>query len=73
MVVLIDNFFQENQHCFHYLDADILTWKRQFANQSLRDQNMMSNSSEDLSQLLEQMPYQFENFGNEYGDMEDGQ
>lgn len=56
---------------FH-LDADLLAWKRQFANISLRDQSALSNSAEDLTQLDDRIPYPFEVFGQNYDEMEDG-
>jgi hypothetical protein len=32
----------------------------------------MSNSADDLSQLVDHIPYQFENFGQDYNDIDDG-
>ncbi|CAF0929596.1 unnamed protein product [Rotaria sp. Silwood1] len=55
----------------HLDDADLLAWKRQYANIGLREKNTMSNSADDLSQLIDQIPYQFEVFGQDYNDMED--
>ena len=57
---------------FFFLDADLLAWKRQFANISLREQSALSNSAEDLTQLDDRIPYQFEVFGQTYDDMDDG-
>ena len=54
------------------LDADLLAWKRQYANIGLREQNIMSNSADDLSQLIDRIPYQFEVFGQDYNDPDDG-
>lgn len=56
-----------------HLDADLLAWKRQYANISLREQNMMSNSAEDLTQLIDRNSYQFESFSHDYNDMDDGE
>ncbi|CAF0758736.1 unnamed protein product [Didymodactylos carnosus] len=53
----------------HLDDADLLTWKRQYANIGLREQNMLSNSAEDLSQL-DRIPFQYGIYGNEYNDMD---
>lgn len=50
----------------------MLTWKRQYANIGLREKNTLSNSADDLSQLDDRMPYQFEVLGQDYNDMEDG-
>jgi hypothetical protein len=32
----------------------------------------MSNSADDLSQLDDRLPYQFEGFGQDYNDIDDG-
>lgn len=54
---------------FH-LDADLLAWKRQYMNIALREQNVMSNSADDLTQLIEHVPLTSLNQG--YDDGEDG-
>ncbi|CAF0810217.1 unnamed protein product [Rotaria sordida] len=55
----------------HLDDADLLAWKRQYANISLREKNAMSNSADDLSQIIDHIPYQFEVFDQDYNDMDD--
>jgi len=50
---------------------DILSLKRQYANLDLFEQSTLSNSAEDLSQL-ERHPYQFEIFGQDQNDIDDG-
>ncbi|CAF3345726.1 unnamed protein product [Rotaria socialis] len=55
----------------HLDDADLLAWKRQYANIGLREKNTISNSADDLSQLDDRLSYQFEVFGQDYNDMED--
>ncbi|CAF2342817.1 unnamed protein product [Rotaria sp. Silwood2] len=55
----------------HLDDADLLAWKRQYANIGLREKNTMSNSADDLSQLVDHIPYQFEVFDQDYNDMDD--
>jgi hypothetical protein len=54
------------------LDADLLTWKRQYANIGLREGNVMSNSADDLSQLIDHIPYPFETSAQDYNDADDG-
>lgn len=53
-------------------DADILAWKRQFANFDLRNASALSNSAEDLTQLDDQYPYQPTQFSLNYHDMDEG-
>ncbi|CAF4068938.1 unnamed protein product [Rotaria magnacalcarata] len=55
----------------HLDDADLLAWKRQYANIGLREKNTISNSADDLSQLDDRLSYQFEVFGQDYNDMDD--
>ncbi|CAF0756559.1 unnamed protein product [Adineta steineri] len=43
----------------HLDDADLLTWNRQYANIGLRDDNIMSNSADNLSQLVDPLPFGF--------------
>jgi hypothetical protein len=50
---------------------DILTLKRQYANLDLFEQSTLSNSAEDLSQF-DRNPYQFEIFGQDQNDIDDG-
>ncbi|CAF0921607.1 unnamed protein product [Didymodactylos carnosus] len=53
----------------HLDDSDLLALKHQYANIGLREQNMLSNSAEDLSQS-DPLPFQFGLFGNEYNDID---
>lgn len=50
---------------------DILSLKRQYANLDLFEQSTLSNSAEDLSQL-DRIPYQFEIFGQDQNDLDEG-
>lgn len=52
----------------HLDDADLLAWKHQYINMGLREQNVLSNSADDLTQLVDNIPYPIERFAQDYTD-----
>ena len=47
-----------------------MAWKHQYMNIGLREQSVLSNSAEDLRQLVDHVPFQ--GFGQDYNDIDDG-
>jgi len=57
---------------YSILDADLLAWKHQYINIGLREQSVLSNSADDLTQLVDHIPYPIERFGQDYADGDEG-
>lgn len=55
---------------FFHLDADLLAWKRQYMNMASREQNVVSSSADDLTQLVDHIP--LANLSQGYEEGEDG-
>ena len=60
-------FADETVYLSFRADSDVLMLKRQFDNMNLFEQNRLSNSAEDLSQL-DRAPYGFDMFGQDEGE-----